>query len=502
MFPVLDSSALQQADARTIRQQGITSWALMERAAVACTSRILAHVRSDASFLVMVGMGNNGGDGLAIARLLAQQGRKVRVGQVRHRGSPSPDNERNRELLTRAGIRQDDSWSALPVEEDVIVDCLLGTGADRVPQGPLREGIQWINAAGRPVISIDLPSGLWAAENAQNDPEAIVVADLVLTLGAPKPALLLPENGRFVQRWELVPINLIFSSAGPSAFNWLEGADVAGMVRPRPRTGHKGTFGHALLVAGSARYAGAAVITARAALRSGCGLVTLGLPEELVGTVHMAVPEAIGMHRGELLVNGGGTGTWALGVGPGLGMDAATQEFLWQLLERIDGPTVFDADALTMLAMRPDLLEQLPLGSILTPHPKEFDRLCGIPCATGFDRLGKARAFAQRTRTIVVLKGAHTAICSTDGRVYFNPSGNNGMAKGGSGDALTGLLTGLLAQGYSPLDASIIGVYLHGLAGDLAAAKLGPDGMTVSDMIAQLPSAWRHLRSSSEQALH
>lgn len=492
--------ALRAADARTIQRQGISSWQLMERAAKACTASILAHARPEVSFLVVAGMGNNGGDGLAIARMLAQAGRTVRVAWVRHRGTPSPDNERNRELLVQAGIRPDD-WTPLPVKEDVILDCLLGTGADRVADGVVKDAIRWMAALGKPIVSVDMPSGLWAGDNAGNDPEAIVPADLVLTLGAPKPALLLPENAPFVKAWELLPIDLIFNGEDASGLSWLEEADVARILKPRPRAGHKGTFGHAWLVAGSRRYAGAAVIAARAALRSGCGLLTLVLPDELVGTVQMAVPEAIAVGRKELSASVP-SGGQALGMGPGLGMDAAVQELVFGLLRTTGMPLVLDADALNMFAAHPAELDRLPPGTILTPHPKELDRLCGTSCATGFDRLQKARGLAQRLQAVVVLKGAHTAICAPDDSVHFNPTGNNGMAKGGSGDALTGLLTGLMAQGYRPVDAAIIGVYLHGLAGDIAAEELGPDGMTVTDLITHLPAAWRRLRSSSEQALH
>ncbi len=473
----------------------------MERAADACMVRILDRTSSTASFLVVAGAGNNGGDGLAIARLLAQAGRTVRVVIVRHSLHESPDNMHNQELLRDAGLPVIE-WTADRVEEDVILDCLLGTGADRVAQGKVREVIEWINGAGRKVISVDMPSGLWAGDNRENDPEAIVTADLVLTLGAPKPALLLPENASFVKGWELIPIDLIFNEEGGPGLNWIEVNDVAALLRKRPRTGHKGTFGHAWLVAGSFQYAGAAVIAGRAALRSGCGLITLVLPDELVGTVQMAVPEVIGMGR-RGLSTGGAINAKAVGIGPGLGVDAVAQELVFGLLDRAEQlPLVLDADALNILASRSTELERLPSGSILTPHPKEFDRLIGRPCVSGFDRLGSARSFAQRTKTILVLKGAHTTICAPDGHVYFNPTGNCGMAKGGSGDTLTGLLTGLLAQGYPPLDAAIIGVYLHGLAGDLAAAELGPDGMTVSDLVAYIPPAWKQLRAASEQPFH
>jgi hydroxyethylthiazole kinase-like uncharacterized protein yjeF len=502
MFPILGSAAMRAADARTIQRQGIPSWELMERAARACTPRILAHTSPQASFLIVAGIGNNGGDGLAIARLLNAEGRKVRVVVVGHRGTPSPDHQRNRSLLEQVGIPVGDQASG-PVEEDVVVDCLLGTGAERVAHGAARHAIAWMAASGRPIISVDMPSGLWAEDNSGNDPDAIVPADLVLTLGAPKPALLLPENARFVKAWELVPIDLDLSDADPVGSSWIEATDVARLLKTRPRAGHKGTFGHASLVAGSARYAGAAVIAARAALRSGCGLVTLVVPDELVGTVQMAVPEAIAVGRKDMADIVGPDGVQAVGMGPGLGTHAATDELVRRVLDlRGPLPMVLDADALNMLARSPEAMARVPAGTILTPHPKEFDRMLGSACTSGYERLREARGMARSSGTIVVLKGAHTAVCLPDGHACFNSTGNNGMAKGGSGDALTGVLTGLLAQGYAPADAALIGVYLHGLAGDLAADTLGPDGMTVSDLIAHLPQAWRRLRAVLEQPLH
>ena len=272
-----------------------------------------------------------------------------------------------------------------------------------------------------------------------------------------------------------------------------------GILRPRPHFGHKGTFGHALLIAGSEGRVGAAVLATRAALRSGTGLVTTHVPKGALHIMQTTCPEAmcsLSEHSSYVDSLPDLSMASAIGIGPGLGSDPDTALIIKRSIQDCRAPMVFDADALNILSEHTTWLAFLPPGSILTPHPKEFDRLVGSTFRTGHERSLAAEEFARRHRVTVILKGAWTAICPPSGPVLFNSTGNPGMAKGGSGDALTGLLTGLLAQGYDPLQTAVLGVYLHGMAGDMAARHKGMDGMHAGDLIEALPEAWQNLRNA------
>lgn len=517
MIPVLDAQAIRKADAYTIAHDPIRSIDLMERAATRCVGRILYwHGQgrfgdpSAVVYHVVSGMGNNGGDGLAIARLLHLNGLKVRVTRLAHRGSASPDNSENWERASSSGIRMD-SLSGNEHEltiggNEIVIDALVGTGLNAPFSGWIIDVIGMINRSERPVISIDMPSGLFAEDNRSNDTDAIIKADLTLALEVPKLAFFLAENDRFVGDVEIVPIGLDAGFiAGLTTDHFLtETLDVIRLLRPRARFAHKGNFGHALIIAGGKGKMGAAVLASKAATRSGAGLVTSHVSINGAAVLQATVPESMcsvdqGVDRIEDLPSIEPFS--AVGIGPGIGTDDATQMVLKRLIQAGSQALVIDADALNILAENPTWQAFLPPGTILTPHPKEFDRFAGSPSGSGFERLERASAMAQRLACVIVLKGAWTAVCDPQGRVHFNPTGNPGMAKGGSGDALTGLLTGLRAQGYGPLEASVLGVYLHGAAGDIAAAELGMDGMTVGDVIDAIPAAWVQLRAASEKSV-
>jgi NAD(P)H-hydrate epimerase len=514
MIPVLTADQLRAADAHTIAHEPIPSIGLMERAAQACTERILKaraqgllRSGSEDGCTVVMGMGNNGGDGAVVARLLHRAGWRVQVVRVRHRQPASPDNAVNWRRCLEEGIPCTEVGEAEPfglAGDGPIIDALFGTGLNAPLAGIAKRAVEAINATGREVISIDMPSGLFDGDNASNDPHAIVRATWTLTLEAPKPALLLPENQACVGRLSVVPIGLdgaFIRSMAPLL--WLmEERDAVALLPPRPWHGHKGTFGHALLACGGQGRMGAAVLAVNAALRSGAGLVTAHVPRVGVPILQSVAPEAMcsadahGEDIGPLPPLAPFT---AIGAGPGLGTGPAVRDLLGQLFQEAGVPLVLDADALNVLAMEPALMERLPKGTVLTPHPREFDRIAARASGSGFERLHHARAFAAHRGCIVVLKGRYTAVCASDGSVFFNPTGNPGMAKGGSGDALTGLLTGLLAQGMEPLHAARLSVYLHGLAGDLAAGHKGMDGMTAMDLVHALPEAWRHLRNAAQE---
>lgn len=502
MVPVLSAAQLRQADAYTIANEPISSILLMERAAFHCTQRLMEAFPKDAEVVVLAGMGNNGGDGLAIARLLHGYGRPVRVIVLTHKTERSPDLQQNIVCAQEVGLPIEflDEGAALPEFPSgaTVIDAILGTGLQRPIAGWLKEIVRTVNQRPNTVLAIDLPSGLFAEDNSSNDPEAIIHAERTYTLEVPKLALLMPENERFAGHWDVVPIGLdraFIAGLKPEGVI-LEVGDIAAMMPARTHFSHKGDHGHAWLLAGGEGKMGAAILAAKACSRTGTGLVTLHVPHGKDTIVHVAIPEAM------VSLDGSATHLSALpecnkasaiGIGPGIGTDPETANTVKRLIQDAPAPLVIDADALNILAENKTWLAFLPPGTILTPHPKEFDRLAGR-ASNAFARLQTAKALAIKLKVVLVLKGAYTAILSPDGSVFFNSTGNPGMAKGGSGDALTGIITGLRAQGLDPLSAALVGVYAHGLAGDLAARELGMDGMVPSDLIEHLPEAWKALR--------
>ncbi len=512
MLPVLSAAQFRQAEVHLQANEPISSIDLMERAAARCAQRIQELQReghfgpvADTSFLVLAGMGNNGGDGLVIARLLQAAGLQVRVLRVEHSSEASQDNRVNWKRLVDQGVNCESIALSTPDLEigpnEVVIDALFGIGLSRAVPAQVAYIIERVRLSQRPVIAIDLPSGLFADDNTAMDPKGVMRASLTLTFEFAKRCMLLPENDRFVGVWEIIPIGLdheYCSTLGAGAF-MVQEQDAVAVLRPRPHFGHKGTFGHVLLIAGSEGRAGAAVLATRAALRSGAGLVSTHVPKGALHILQTACPEAmcsVSDHSAYVDTMPDLSMASAIGLGPGLGSDPDTALIIKRSIQDSTAPMVFDADALNILSEHRTWLAFLPPGSILTPHPKEFDRLVGSAYTTGHERGLAAQEFAQRHQVIIVLKGAWTAICPPSGPVLFNTTGNPGMAKGGSGDALTGLLTGLLAQGYEPMQAALLGVYLHGMAGDAAARHKGMDGMHAGDLIEALPEAWQNLRNA------
>lgn len=509
MKPVLGAAAIREADAYTIQHEPISALDLMERAGAACAIRLRARLAEagDPPVLVIAGMGNNGGDGLVIARRLAAQGIRTQVLRIQHRAAPSPENAVNWERLCATGISVKEIGTAselpgIPCQGNWIVDALFGTGLHAPLQGLAAEAVHWMNRSGCPVMAIDLPSGMPADPDERFIGAPVVQARRTFTLEVPKLSLLLPEHGEAAGAWELVPIGLdgAFIARCATPFRIAEVADAARLLTERPRFGHKGRFGHALIMAGQAGSMGAALLATRACSRSGAGLVTAHVPAAGRDVMQMMVPEALcstDPATERITMVPPLDRITAVGCGPGIGTGAETAAALRALIASWEGPLVLDADALNILAQDPGGIA-LPAGRcVLTPHPKEFDRLAGRGFATGHERLLHAVELAARLGCVIVLKGAFSAICAPDGNVVFNPTGNPGMAKGGSGDALTGIIAGLLAQGLSPMDACLLGTYAHGLAGDIAAERMGMDGMTVGDLLDALPAALARLRDAS-----
>lgn len=499
---ILTIDKVREADAYTIEHEPIPSIDLMERAARSCSTWMAEHFASDFKVQVICGPGNNGGDGLAVARILALEGYTVSVCYMKPGDKFTPDFTINLGRLEKMKgvnvILLADGDSIPGIEDtDIIIDALFGSGLTRPVDGPAAEIIRQINGSASVVVSIDVPSGLFADSGSIHTRSAIVKADYTLTFQMPKMAFMFAENALFVGEWHILPIGLHadFLDGAVTKNYFITRPEVSDILRPRPIFAHKGNFGHALLIAGSSGKMGAAVLSARACLRSGIGLLTAHIPREGLQVMPVAVPEC--MTQADLsetiyTKTGDLTPFNAVGIGPGIGTDELTQKAMKLLIQEAHYPLVLDADALNILSENKTWLAFLPKNSILTPHPKEFERLAG-KCHDDFERLESARSFAVKFSVFLVLKGMHTAICCPDGNCYFNSTGNAGMATGGSGDVLTGIILGLLGRGYPPKEAALLGVYLHGFAGDLAALALGQESMVAGDIITYLSEAFLKL---------
>ena len=534
---ILTGKDIREADLYTIEHEPVASVELMERAALALEAEIAAAAETTEDqktaaeapeYLIIAGKGNNGGDGLAVARLLKGRFGATRNISVLLLTAPdqlSPDCRLNMDLLP-AGIsifgfadgHITADGSEVPPEQlfrgnTVVIDAILGTGVTGAVRGAALQAIRLVNEHSRRcrmVISSDMPSGL--PTEPRNREEAagadVIAADLTLTIEFPKLSLLLPETGRYAGRLRTVHIGLDrkFIDSRESAYVAVDAAYVPTLLRPRGEFDHKGTHGHALVIAGSAEYMGAAILCTGAALRSGCGLVSAHIPAAGRTAMLISHPAAIisadeapvfSSHPSDL-------GKYsAVAVGPGIGRSeaaAAALEKLVACLPQHPGirTTVLDADALNIISERPEMLAMIPEGSVLTPHVGELSRLlraagsrglledvapAGAPWRDDLHKVALVRQFCARLKSVIVLKGAHTMVCSPDGRCFFNMSGNPGMAKGGSGDVLTGLVAGLAARGYDSLSAAILGVWFHGLAGDAAASLRGMEAMNAEDIL-------------------
>lgn len=489
-------------DKYTIDNEPITSLDLMERAATSVTHALRKRFTPDTPVVVFAGPGNNGGDALAVARMLSAADYQVECYLFNINGHLSEDCRQNRKRLleeTTVGFHEINSQFEAPVltAGHLVLDGLFGTGLNRPLNGGFASLVKFINACPAKVVSIDVPSGLMCENNAENVRGHIIRACLTLTFQLPKLALLLPDMQTFVGELEILPIGL-----HPDGINLLdtpysitEEKQVRTMLKPRDPFAHKGTFGNALLVAGKYGMAGAAILAAKACLRAGVGKVTVHTPERNNDILQVAVPEAV-MSQGagkDILTYATSSEAYdAIAIGPGIGTEYPTALAFIEQVRHAHVPLVIDADGLNILADHKGWIQQVPEGAVLTPHPLEMRRI-GNRSIDSFSTLDEAVEMSKAHHCFILLKGHFTAICTPEGKVRFNPTGNSGMATAGSGDVLTGILLALLAQGYSTEDACVLGVYLHGLAGDLAAETLGETSVTASDLIAYLPHAIKKL---------
>ena len=464
---ILSIEQVRQADQYTIEHELIRSIDLMERAAGQVFEWLMPRLKADNKVMVFCGTGNNGGDGLVVAQRLYEKGFEPKVFMVGNPDKMSLDCQDEVYLLqSGTGITPTQIHSAddFPIftKDEIIIDALFGSGLNRAITGVAGELIEYLNHQQAIRVSIDIASGLFA--DTPSPAGAIFKPDYTLTFQVPKLAFLMPENDPYVGQLEILDIQLHPNFLlEVETNNFLVDKEmIQPIIHHRPKYSHKGTYGHALLVAGSEGKTGAAILGAKSCLRTGVGLLSVKLPQSAWTPLQAALPEAM-IHVDDKL-----DAFNAIGIGPGLGKSDEAQRTVRCLIQEAKVPLVMDADALNILAENKTWLSFLPAKTILTPHPKEFERLYG-KTSTSFERLALQREMAMKYGIIIVLKGANTAVAMPNGAVFFNSTGNPGMATAGSGDVLTGMILSLLAQRYTPEEAAVLGVYLHGLAGDFAA---------------------------------
>ena len=505
---IFTGTQIKELDKYTIENEPIKSIDLMERAAKALTQAITEECNTIQPIVVFAGHGNNGGDALAVSRMLAERGYNVSVYLFTINNKLSDDCAENKQRVMEC--KHIKSFTEVTREFDppqltsqtVVIDGLFGTGLVKPLEGGYPSLVKYINQSPCKVISIDMPSGLMAECNTYNIHNNIVRADVTLTLQTKKLAFLFSDIQQYVGRLRVLDIRLSkdYMRHTHSNYTMLEAEDLRPMLLSRNDFAHKGSMGHALLIAGSYGMAGAAILAARACLRSGAGKLTIHTPKRNCDIMQISVPEAVLQIDYEDAYFSDAVPSEeydALGIGPGLGQVEGTAIALMAQLRRTQAPVVLDADALNILGNHKTWMQQLPKSLILTPHPKEFDRLSGSRSSDDYERLMKAVDMAVRLQVFIILKGHHSALCLPDGQVVFNTTGNSGMATAGTGDVLTGIITGLLARGYHQREACQLGMYLHGLAGDLAMQEKGKESLVASDLIDKLPEAFRILEGKA-----
>lgn len=513
---VIGADTMSQIDRRTIAEFGIAGLTLMENAGRACVNEIIADYGTGGKMLAIViaGRGNNGGDGYVIARLLLQKGWEVKVLVLAEQVQIGGDAAANMEKLPSALVDYCTGTGQLAdrLEEellraDVIVDAMLGTGLNSDVAGIYKEAVELINASGRPVLAVDIPSGIHGTSGQVMG--VAVRASVTVTFAAAKLGHVLYPGAEYAGRLVVadigIPRELLENAEG---CEFLTAESMRPVLRRRDRQAHKGHFGHALIIAGSTGKSGAAALSANSAVRAGSGLVTLAVPGSLNPVLEIKTTEAMTVPLPD-----SGSGCLedyalpavkellqdkdALAVGPGLGRKAGTTALVLSLVEAVELPMVIDADGLNALAEEISVIGRKKTSAmVLTPHPGEMARLLGgnVPEVEAA-RITQAREFAREHGVFLVLKGARTVIASPEGRVAINGSGNPGMASGGMGDVLTGIICSLLGQGYAAWDACCLGVFMHGCAADLVAAEKGEIGISATDVQERLPYAFNSLLS-------
>lgn len=496
---------IRLADQFTIKNEPISSIDLMERAANECVIWLLQKANKKQPFTVFAGPGNNGGDGLVIARLLKEAGHSVEVFILNLSGKYSADFQINYNRAKKLVGLELNEWMDYPKEDpnipsdSIIIDAIFGSGLSKSLAGFSKKMIHYINELPNIKVAIDMPSGLYADKALDKSNDMVLRADYTLSFQFPKLAFLLPENESYVGQWHVLNIGLSpdYIENTQTHHYYLNHSFIASILKSRSKFSHKGSYGHLLLIAGNHVKMGAAILSGKAAMRTGAGLVTLHHPKNASALWVSAIPEVMSSpdENDEAFSSLPPLQKYnTVAIGPGLGTNQQTAKALKLLIQEVQSPMVFDADALNILSENKTWLNFIPKHSIFTPHLKEFERLAG-KFNSSYTLMAKAKEFANKYHVYLIIKGAHTMIFSPIGNVYFNSTGNPGMATGGAGDVLTGILGGLLAQSYSPLEACLLAVYIHGLAGDMAAEEWGFESLISSDMISHLGQAFKSLYS-------
>ncbi len=496
---ILSAKQTREADKFTIENEPISSLDLMERAVNGLVREISTHFSENTHFRIYCGKGNNGGDGLALARMLCRRACPVEVVIVEHSENSSDDFATNLDRLKGSKavvshLESMDDWQP-PGEDLMLIDGILGSGLSRPLEGLIAEVVQKLNSTSNTKIAIDIPTGLFADDNSENDLEKVMHADITLTFQYPKLSMMHKDTAALCGEVSVINIGLHpdFLRSAETRFHFVTRSEVKAIFKPRKKFTYKNTYGHALLLAGSRGSMGAAIMSARAALRSGAGLLTVATPGCGVIPLQTSVPEAMVIPDGDdnvLTEHPDLKKFGALGMGPGMGTGSKTTAMLNRIIQNHSLKMVLDADALNILGANQKWLPLLPKGVILTPHPGEFKRLLGLD-ELGNDYLSKLREFAMKHGIIVVLKDTITAIASADGQVYFMDFGSPALASPGSGDVLTGVILGLLSSGYSPLEAAVMGVFIQGRAGNLAGEQFSLEASLAGDVIDNIGHAFR-----------
>lgn len=493
---ILTPEQLSKADKATIATNNISSIELMEYAATQCFNWLHNRLQGQQIKIhVFCGVGNNGGDGLVIARHLLRHGYNFDCFVVNFTEKRTPEFLENYGAIKELGtwptiINSKEDFPTINFE-DIVIDAIFGNGISRTPQGFTKHLIQYINSTKVFTLSIDLPSGLFSNKSVK-DLKSVIKAGHILTFQTPKLALLLPENKDFVKSWEIIDIELdeTFIESLNSKIHYITKEDAQQLYKPRAKWDHKGNYGHSLLIGGSFGKIGAMSLASKAALKIGSGLVTSYIPKCGYLALQIAIPEVmVEVDEEETLTYFNfKTKASVIGVGPGMGTSENTAKGFEKFLEENTLPLIIDADALNIISNNKSLLNKLPSKSILTPHPKELERLIG-KWDNDYQKLEKATEFSNKNDVILVIKGAHTATIYNQ-NIYFNSTGNPALATAGSGDVLTGIITGLVAQGYEQLNAAILGVYLHGKTADIGIQKTSIESFTASTIIEYISDAY------------
>lgn len=497
---IFSASQIKACDSYTIKAANMHSDELMEHASLKCAQWLINNFSSNSVFLVLCGGGNNGGDGLAIARMLHHGGYGVKAFLLQHAQEFSPDNKINYERLQNIDsnlvelVPPDTFITDIP-EHFIIVDAILGTGLNRPAEGWVSQFIQHINQLPNKKVAIDLPSGL-PADNTPNDEAVILRADHTLSFQFYKRSFLHPETGAFAGAIHLLDIGLnsYFINNTPTIYNTIDKECLQQFFKKRKPFSHKGNYGSALIIGGCYGMMGAVCLSAKAMLRSGAGKVKALVPICGYPILQTQLPEAMCITNGEQAIQHIRLNESfdAIAIGPGMGVSEKTAEALAAFLETGKQPLVLDADALNIIAKRKELLHLIPPGSVLTPHPKEYERLFGHS-VNSMLRLEHARAEAIRLNITIVMKDHHTVVVTPEGECWYNLTGNSGLATGGSGDILTGLIAGLMAQGYAGQEAAMLAVWLHGMAADIALENQSEESMIAGDVLDFVGSAFKEL---------